>query len=186
MARDAQNQAKQTYNTASGLEGSSAGEAGNLYSTLVPQFEQEASGTEGFSPTDIANMNTASQQSLGGGVASAVGTGAERAAANRNSGSMAPSLDEASRNATKQLSTNALDVQNANAQLKQKNKQAGIQGEENLFNTENQDVLSSLGLQNQSTNALTNAGNSGWFQNFTGLLGAVRGAGANGQGGFSV
>lgn len=186
MARDAQNQAKQTFNTASGVTNTSSGNAGNLYSNLVPQFQAEATGAEGYTPADLSSMTTASNQALGGGVASAVGEANQRAAADRNSGGFAPGLDEASRSATRQQSQNDLGIQKANADLKQRNKQAGLAGEEGLFNTENNDVLSSLGLQNGSTNALTNAGSQGWLQNTTGILNSIRGAGGNGQGGFSV
>jgi hypothetical protein len=75
--------------------------------------------------------------------------------------------------------------------LKQQQKQAGLQGLSSLYGTNTSSMLSALGLGNNSVNAGVNAGNSGWFQNMTGLIGALRGAGASsgmgpGGSGFSV
>lgn len=177
MARQAQNQAQNTYNAASNLTGSSENTAGGLLNTLTPAYQQEITNPQGYSPTTLGAINTASQQSTGGSVAGAVGSGNLIAARNRNAAGFAPAVDKAARDAGKTNSENALGVQIGNANLKQKQTQEGLSGEQGLFNTENNDVLSSLGLQNSSTNAETQAGNSGWFQNTLGAINAITGAG---------
>lgn len=173
MSRGAQNQATQTFNTSSALTGSSSNNANNLYNTLIPTFNSEATNPQGFTPTEKANMTTASNQSLGGGVASAVGEANSGGAAKRNSGSFAPALDEASRSATRQQSENNLGIQDKDTMLKNINRQSGISGLSGLQSQQNADILSSLGLQNQSTNALTDAGKNGWFQNMLGFMNAI-------------
>lgn len=177
MARDAQNQAKQTYKQSQDLMTGSSGKANSLYDTLVPSFQNEAANPQGFGQKELSDMTTAAEQSAGGALGAATGRAQQEAAASRNSGSFAPVLDEASRDAGRNLSDTTLGIKNKNALLKESQRQSGLGGLENMFGTENSDVLSSLGLQNQSTNSLVNAGNSGWFQNMLGFMNAASGAG---------
>lgn len=187
MARGAQDQAKKTFNESQGVFGTSQGNANDLYSKLFPTFQAEATNPQGFAPGDLAAMNTANQQSVGGATAGAVGEGDLAGARTRNSGSFAPALDEAVREGERTASENAVGIQGENAKLKEEQRQAGIAGLGGLYGQNNSDMLSALGLQNQSTNALTTAGQSGWFQNMTGLIsalgGAAQGAGAMMHGG---
>ena len=173
MSRAAESQAKNTYNQANSLDQSASANSNALYDQLAPTFTQEATNPQGFGKNDLAAMNTAAQQSEGGALGSAVGQAGTMAAANRNSGSFAPTLDEASRSAGRNLSNASLGIQGENAKLKQAQQQEGISGLSGLQGEQNSDVLSSLGLQNQSTNALVNAGNSGWFQNMLGFMNAA-------------
>lgn len=173
MSRQGKSDAQNTYNTASNLTGSSTANRGNLYNSLFGTYQNEASNPVGFTQPDIARMNTAAQQSAGGSLGAVVGKGNQYAAANRNLGSFAPAMDEASRSASRDLSNSALDIQNKNALLKETQRQQGISGMQGLENQENQDILASLGLQNQSTDALTNAEKTGWFQNMLGLMNSV-------------
>jgi hypothetical protein len=142
----------------------------DLYGKLNPFYTSEMTNPQGFGAGDIASMNTAAQEAAGGGVSAAVGAGNLTAARDRNSGGFAPALDSSVRDAMKSNSDAALGVQNENALLKEQQKQEGAAGLHNLYGTENNDVLSSLGLQNQSTNTEIEAGKSGWFQNMTDLI----------------
>lgn len=187
MSRDAAGQAKQTYNTANSLEGGSAANTNSLYNTLTPAFTNEAVNPQGFGAADMADITTGAEQSAGGALGSAVGKAAQYGAANRNLGSFTPGLDETARGASRNLSNTTTGVKTANAELKQNQQQSGIAGLSGEEGMENNDVLASLGIQNNSTNALTNA-SPGWMQNMTGILSSLRGAGAssNGNGGWSV
>lgn len=187
MSRDASNQAKQTYNTSQSLEGASAANANSLYSQLTPAFTNEAVNPQGFGAQDLTDMTTGAEQSAGGALGSAVGKAAQYGAANRNSGSFAPALDEASRGASRTLGNETLGIKGANAELKQQQQQEGLAGLSGLEGMENSDVLSSLGLENNATNALTSAA-PGWVQNTTGIIGSLRGAGASsgGDGSWAV
>jgi hypothetical protein len=173
MSRAAENQAKQTYQSASDFGKGATSNSNDLYSSLVPTFTNEASNPQGFGKTDLASMNTAAQQSEGGALGAAVGQANTMGAANRNSGSFAPALDEASRAAGRNLSNTSAGIAGENAKLKEAQRQEGISGLSGLQGEQNNNVLSSLGLQTNSTNALVNAGKSGWFQNMTDFMKAA-------------
>jgi hypothetical protein len=177
MARDVANRAKKTYGESQDLYNTSTANAQGLYNQLVPTFTQEATNPQGYGKTDLAAMNTAAQQSAGGGVGAAVGEAGTKAAANRNLGSFAPALDEASRGATRTLGQEALNTQVQNAGLKERQRQAGISGLSGLQSQQNEDIMKSLGLSNQSANLELEAGKSGWFQNMVNLINAISGAG---------
>src|SRR5579859_6727030 len=136
MARQAQNQAQNTYKSASNLTGASEGTAGSLLNSLTPAYAQEATNPQGYGPTTEAAMKTGSMQSTGGAVAGAVGQGGLMQARNRNSGAIAPVLDKSVRDASKINSGNNLNIEVGNAELKQRQQQEGLAGEQGLFNTE--------------------------------------------------
>lgn len=173
MARGAQQQAQQTFGQANNVFGTSNTNANNLYSSLMPMLSQEATNPEGFGKAGLAAMNTASQQSTGGSTAGAVGEGLLAAARNRNSGGAAPALDAAVRSGQQQQSQNAVGIQGENEQLKQAQQQAGLSGMAGLYGKNTGDALSALGLENQSTTALTQAGQSGWYQNLNQGIGSL-------------
>lgn len=179
MSRDAQNQAKSTYNDAKDIGTTAGNNANNLYNQLVPTFANEASNPQGFGKTDLADMNTNAQQSIGGGVGAAVGKAATDSAANKNAGGFGADLDEASRQAGRQFSNVSTGIAGENAKLKEVQRQAGIAGESGLQGEQNSMVLPSLGVRNNSTSALTEAGKSGWFQNMIAMINALK----PGQGG---
>ena len=170
MSRDAQAQAKDTYKSSKALTADSKNKTNQLYGQLTPFYTGEMTNPTGLGEESKANMNTAAQEAAGGAVSGAVGAGNLTAARDRNSGGFAPALDESVRNAMKSNSDAALGVQNEDALLKEQQKQEGAAGLHNLYGTENNDILSSLGLQNQSTNTQIEAGKSGWFQNMTDLI----------------
>jgi hypothetical protein len=196
MARGAQNQAKQafdqskkTFANTQDVYGGAKSNSGDLYSQLFPALKGEAMSPQGYAPLDKAAMNTASQQSIGGATAGAVGEGDLVGARTRNAGSFAPAADEAVRSGERQLSDNALNVDGQNANLKEAQRQAGLGGLGSMYGTNTSAMLSALGLGNQSTeagtgatNALTNAGNSGLFQNMLGMLNALKPSGSVGGG----
>lgn len=173
MARGAQDQANKTYRESNQVYTGANQNSSDLYKQLFPMLTQEATHPTGYDSKDLAAMNTASQQSVGGSTASAVGDLDLQAARSRNAGGFAPAEDEAVRSGQRQLSENALGIQGANADLKEKQKQLGIQGLGGLYGQNTGDMLSALGLQNQSTNTNVEAGKSGWFQNMTDLISAL-------------
>lgn len=165
MSRASTNEAQQAATNANNMETASLGKANALYDQLTPTYEQEITNPQGYGAPDLASMNTEAQQSAGGAVGAAVGQAGRMAAANRNSGSFAPTLDESSRDAGRTLSSNALDIQGKNANLKQSQRQAGVSGLQGLEGQQNSDVLGSIGLQNTAADSLSKAaGSKGWLQ----------------------
>src|SRR6185437_6586661 len=125
MARKAQKQASQnfdnsqsTFNTGMGVAGTAGANAGNLYSKLSPMYEQEAENPQGYGSADLAGMNTAVQQSVGGSTAAAKGEGMLQAARTRNRGAMASSIGDSIRSGQRTLADKALDIQGKNADMK--------------------------------------------------------------------
>lgn len=126
-------------------------------------------------------MNTASQQSAGGSQAGAVGQGALLASRTRNAGSADAAIADSTRKASQTLGNDALKTQMANADLEQKQRQAGIGGLESLYGTQLGDANSALGVVPSAVNADTNAENASWdwssalFQPLLGAAGNVAG-----------
>ena len=174
MSRAAQNQATTEFNQSENLLNTAENNSNNLYNQLAPAYTAEATNPQGYGKQSLADLTTSAEQSAGGALGTAVGAAKTGAAANRNAGSFAASSDLASRDASKNLSNANLTVQNQNQNLKNSQQQAGLSGLSGLQGEQNSDVLGSIGLENSSTNALVNAGNSGWFQNMLGLINAIK------------
>jgi hypothetical protein len=141
-------------NNAGAAQGESANlenQSGGLSSFLTPQLESEAINPEGYTPQQLAYMNTASQQSLGGSTAGITGQANLQAARTRNAGGFQGAIGSGSRTAQKQLSQNALATQTQQAQLQQQQRQQALQQLQSLYG---QDLSSSLGFLNSSDQAI--------------------------------
>lgn len=196
MARGAQKQAQQgfdqskkTFANTQDVYGGAKSTSNDLYKQLFPMLEREATNPEGYAPQDLAAQRTAAEQSIGGATAGAVGEGGLAAARTRNAGGFQSAGDEAVRSGERELSQRAVETEANNANLKESKRQAGLGGLASLYGTNMQTMLSSLGLGNQSTeagvgatNALTQAGQSGWFQNMLGAINALKPSGSFGGG----
>jgi hypothetical protein len=176
MSRQQQGQANKTFGEAQGVFGDSQGKSNALYSQLFPQFSAEATDPTGFGAKATAEMKTNAEQSIGGGQSATVGQGNLTAARTRNAGGFGSALDESARDSKRALSSADLGVDSENAALKEAQKQEGLSGLSSLYGGNNSTMLSALGLGNQATQTGTQAGQSGWFQNFLGAINAVSGA----------
>lgn len=184
MSRAGQGMAQGTYDAAGGLSKTAAGasalhegNAGQLYSFLTPQYEQEAVNPQGFGEADLGGMNTAVQQSTGGATAGAVGQNALQSQRTRNLGGAQASNNDSANTAAQINSEKALGIQGANASLKQQQKQSGLAGLAGLHGGELSAAMKDLDIsdaalntQNQSTGQYLQAGQSGWLQNTLGIL----------------
>lgn len=128
--------------------GTNSTNAAGALSTINPIYSSLAAGTTGYTPTEKANQLTASSQSLGGGVAGAVGQGGLQAARTGNAGGSTAALDDAARTAGVQQGSNALDVQNASDALATQNQRVGLAGESGIYNQANQQADASLNTAN--------------------------------------
>ena len=130
------------------------GNAAGLYGSLAPAYSAMAFNPQGYGATNLAKMNTASQQSLGGSNAGVTGQAGLEAARTRNAGGSAAVLDAASQNAMRQNSENAIGTDVANANLQQKQQGEGLAGLSSLYG---QNVNAQLGEQGISNQALGQA-----------------------------
>lgn len=147
-------------NTANGLEGVYGSNAAGINSTLTPALTQEAVNPTGYTPTQLGAQTTAAEQSAGGSNAGATGGALLRAARTRNVGSAPAAIDQSSRNAGQDLSQINAGIQTNNADLQQKQKQAGISGLEGLYGENVNAGEGALGLSNSAL------GDAGKLQDF--------------------
>jgi hypothetical protein len=68
-------------------------------------------------------------------------------------------------------------VDNIDTGLKEQQRQEGLAGMQGLYNSNLGASTGELNAEDQSTQALTQAGQSGWLQNLTGIMGAAAGVG---------
>ena len=161
--------------TATGFGSTAAG----IGSSLIPGLEREAQNPTGFTPTQKNNMLVASQEAVGGSGAGTTGAANLMAARTRNAGGFARALDEASRQRGRQLSTNALGVENEDARMgleRQAQAQKLLSG---LYGTDTSNQLRAMGLQNEDLDTALKAGQSGWQQNAMGWIDTLGGAAKN-------
>jgi hypothetical protein len=150
------------------LSGTNSNTANSALSTINPIYSQMATGTDGLTAQQKANALTASSESAGGGVASAVGQGGLLAARTGNAGGATAALDDASRMAGVTNSKNALDVQNQSDALARMNQQTGLSGLNGIYAEAN-------GQANANLNTASNV-QPGFLQKL-----ALQGAQAAGQ-----
>jgi hypothetical protein len=172
----AQTNAKTAGSTAATFGADASGER----SAVIPGLEREAQNPTGYSPTDLNNMTVASEQAAGGANSGVTGQANLTAARTRNAGGFGAALDEASRNKTRALSTDALGVQNKNADEKLK-QQKFAQGElTGMVGQDSNSMLHAMGIQNQDLGTAVGADKVGWLQNFTDIMNSIKGGSAKG------
>ena len=174
--------AQSGVNQANATAANYGGQAAGIGGTLVPALTKEATNPTGFNPNDLNSMLVAGEQGAGGANAGLTGQANLQASRTNNSGALSGVLDQAARAKTQTLSNNALGVQNENAQLKQKQQQAGLQGLQGLYGTDVGAQLKAQGLVPEDIGAWANASNSGWVQNVDNTLKALNPGGGGGGG----
>jgi hypothetical protein len=133
--------------------GQAVGQATTAYNTVNPIYSAMAKDPQGLTPVEKANSLTASEQSTGGGVASAVGQGGLMAARTGNAGGATAALDDASRMAGVTNSANALDVQNRSDQLATQNQRLGLAGVNGIYQDANKTGEGYLNIADSSQQA---------------------------------
>jgi hypothetical protein len=133
------------------------GQGQTIGSSLVPQLDAEAANPQGYTPQQMAYMNTASQQSLGGSTGGVTGQANLQAARTRNAGSFQGAIGSNARSNARQLSQNAVGIQQQQANLQQQQRQQALSSLQSLYGV---DESTALGYLNGSTSAF-NADNEG-------------------------
>ena len=161
MARGS-DQARGAATSAQNLSNTFAGNASGLYGALAPTLISEAAHPAGIDPVTRAAMDTASQESAGGGMAAATGQGALLAARTRNAGGAQAAIADAARGAGERLSDATLKTRLADASMREKQRQGALSGLGNLYNENAGQSVGSLGAVASNVNANTNAANASW------------------------
>lgn len=179
MARGPAKQASNAANTASTTGAGYGTAASGIAANLIPTLNAEATGNVGMTPQQQNAELVAGEQGAGGANAGIAGEAGLRATRTRNTGALSGVLDEASRNKTRQLSENALNVQNKNADVAQQNRQRALGQLQGLYGTNVEAQLRAMGLIPEDVNAETNAGKSGWLQNVLGTISTIASLGGS-------
>jgi hypothetical protein len=177
--RGATSQAKTQGQQAGAVAGQSQANSNQIYSSVVPGLIRQAQTPQGLTAGQLNTATTASGEAAGGANAAATGEGRLAALRTRTAGGYPAALDEAARAKGRTLATNAQDLQLTNAKLglqRQSDSQRQLEG---LYGTNNQTLLSAMGLQNQDLNTQLRAGQQGWLQQGEGLLGTIGQLGGN-------
>ena len=176
MSRDASNRAQQASDRDVALSKQYGGQSDTLQKQLTGIYGGMATNPQGMTPQEKNDATTASMQSTGGSVAGAVGEGNLEAARTGNAGGYQAALADAARKGILQNSKNALAVNNANTALKEGQREQGVAGLQGLQTGDQAASLNAMGQNTGAINAEANA-SPGWFQNMTGLITAISGAG---------
>src|SRR5271155_5439056 len=155
MGNSRSSAAKGAVNSANTTANNYGSSATGIGSTLVPFEQKQLTNPSGMNPTDINNMLVAGEQGAGGANAGITGTANLEAARTHNTGALSGVLDQASRNKTKQLSENALDVQNQNAKVKLGQQDEASKALGGLYGTDVNAQLKAQGLVPEDIKAWT-------------------------------
>lgn len=163
----------------------------DIYNSIIPGLESDATHPTGFTPLEKSSMLTSSAESLGGVNSGAGGEARLNQMRTRNASGFAPALAEAARAKGRAQATNTLGINMADAQLARQKQEQARQQLEGLYGVNTSDMLKSMGLADQDLQTQLEAGKSGWYQNLLGGLNTAAnlrkafspGGGGGGQGG---
>jgi hypothetical protein len=150
-------QAEQTFGTASGDSSTLGGRASAINNGMMPTLLNDAAGKGGLTPGQMATMNTASQQSVGGSNSGIAGQAGLTGGRTGNPGSMVNAIGSADRGNARNLSNDALKTQEYSTNLAQQKQQAAMGELGKLYGTNVQGMGDMLKNANQATSNLTTA-----------------------------
>lgn len=171
--------AKGAAQTATGTAGGYGNSANDIGSSLVPYEKQQLTHPTGINPTDINSMLVAGEQGAGGANAGITGQANLTAARTHNTGALSGVLDQAAREKTKALSSNALGVQNENTKVKLGQQTDAAHTLSGLYGTDVNAQLKAQGLVPEDIDAWTKASQTGPLQDVEGVLGTLSGSALN-------
>lgn len=129
------------------------------YNSVFPFLSNELTNPEGFGQTTVDKMLTQGGQAVSGATGAAKEAATLNASRTGNTAAVPGIIDATARNAMKQQSNNALDVNIKDAMLKEQQRQDAAKGISSLYGEDVGSALKAMGLQNESLNAGTNASN---------------------------
>ena len=131
--RSAVGQAGNAARTAASNSAELGAEAQGIGSNLTPFLTQEMEHPQGYSQQDQSAMLSAGLAGAGGANAGLVGQANQRAAVSRNGGAFQAALADAARQRDKAAAGASEGIAAQNADLKQKQQQAGAAGLEGMY-----------------------------------------------------
>lgn len=157
MAKGASKQAQNLF----GREGAAAGNLGARgttdYNSIFPFLTGEMTNPQGFGTTALDQMLTQGGEAVSGATGAASEAANLNASRTGNTAAVPGIIDATARNAMKQQSDNALNVNIKNALLKNEQQQAGARGLEGLYGEDLSAALKATGLENETLGEWTGA-----------------------------
>ena len=175
LDRSAQGAAKNARDVAQNNAATAGSDLTSDRATLDPFFTQEMNAQHLFNPGQANELLTAAEAPIGSVAGDTAHAAELQSARTRNASGFAKDLQLANRDKMKAAAgasegVAAQDVLGA----KQLNQQ-GAAGMSDLFKTDQQRQLESMGLENQDINTQLQAGKSGWLQNLNSTIDAASG-----------
>jgi hypothetical protein len=149
------------------------GEGQNAQAGLLPFLNQEVTNPQGFGQPALNAMTTATGQAVSGATSAANQNAKLQAARTGNPAAQSAIIANAARTGQNAQSDANLDTTIQNAELKQRQQQAGASGLMNLTGLDTKAALDSLGLSDESINAWSGANKSAgnlWSNAFLPLI----------------
>ena len=176
----AQNAQQQATTTAGNLGQTAAG----IGSQIIPGLERMTTTPPGFSPVDLARMETTAQEAAGGTASGIKGDLALRAMRNRNPAGLNAASASVAQGASRAQGNVLQDALNQNANLKEKQRMQAYEQLGGIYGTDTSGMLKAMSLVPEDINAEVNAGKSGWYQNLLAGIDTAAGAGSGAAGAY--
>lgn len=174
--RSVQGSAKQNSANAGTTASGFANTAGQVGGVLIPGLERQATNPTGFTPQEKNRMLVAGAEAAGGAASGAGGAATLEKLRTRNPAGFSAALGEVARQKGRQLSSNALGVENADAELAQRKQAQALQQLQGIYGTDTANQLRAMGIQNEDLDTALKAGQQGWLQNTEGVIGTIANA----------
>ena len=175
--RSAQKQASNAEAQAGNQASTFGSEAQAANAQLFPYASGIMKEFHGLNPEQFNEDLTLAASGSGGANAALAGQGALQAARTRNSGGYASALDASARNRDQALAKTMQSVGAQDINLANQHHEQGANLMSGLYGADTKAMLGEQDVQNQAIANEIKAGQSGWFQNLTGFMSAINGAG---------
>lgn len=160
MGKGTSQAAQKQLGVDNGFATASSGRGAGDRSTVLPFLTNEINNPTGYDPQTLSAMQTQGGQAVAGSVGQAGEAASLLGSRTGNTAATPGIIDSTARAGMSQQSNNALSILANNAQLKQKQQQAGAEGMEGLYQADTGNALKALGLSDESLGQWTNADNA--------------------------
>lgn len=172
--RAAQAQAKNAFGQDTAAAQQYGAEVGAVQPGLVSQLQSMASNPQGYGHGALNVMQNEAQEAAGATADKTNEALSLQAMRSGNAAGLGAGEVAATEGASRGQLTTIQNILAQNAMLKAQQQEGALQGLGGILGQNISGRANALGQENASTAALTNAGKSGWFQNMTGLMSALK------------
>ena len=181
--RSLQHQGESAGKTAAQTGANLMSGAQDIRSSLVPQLERDVNAQHVMTPEQLNEMLTNAAAGAGGATGAFTGEGKLEAARTGQGAGLTPALSAMARTRQQALAKGSEGIAAEDVQGALKRQQMARGELAGLYGTDVNGALQSMGLVPKDVEAGAEAGSTGWFQNMTGLIKALKPSGSFGGGG---